>query len=86
MNFAWPVLLCAALLYALISGEGASIVGHLAQSAAEAVTLLITLAGAYALWSGVLGVFRASGALAAVTRMVKDQRRRRKWLYDSRKA
>lgn len=70
MNIAWPLLFCGAIVYALLSGDGENIIGYLAQSAAEAIALIFTLAGAYTLWCGVLRIFKSCGAVSGLTRLL----------------
>jgi spore maturation protein A len=70
VNIAWPLLFCGAIIYALLSGDGENIIGYLAQSAAEAIALIFTLAGAYTLWCGVLRIFKSCGAVSGLTRLL----------------
>ncbi len=82
MNIAWPLLFCGAIIYALLSGDGENIIGYLAQSAAEAIALIFTLAGVYTLWCGVLRIFKSCGAVSGLTRLLSPAIR---WLFPDHK-
>ena len=70
MNIVWPLLFCGAILYALLTGDGGSVLGYLTESAAEAIALIVTLAGAYTLWCGVLRILKSCGAMGGIKKLL----------------
>lgn len=71
MNGVWMVAVIFALLFALATGRGDAVSAALLESGGSAVTLALSLAGAYALWCGLLGIMEKSGAVAAITRFIR---------------
>jgi spore maturation protein A len=55
----------------LLSGRGEAIMGTLTDSAAAAVTVCLTLAGAYVLWLGLMGIAERSGLTAALAKKLR---------------
>lgn len=70
MNVAWPLLFCGAIAYALLTGDGGSVINYLAESSVEAIALILSLAGAYTLWCGVLRIFQSCGAVSGLRRLL----------------
>jgi len=70
MNIAWAVLLCFSLVCALAAGQGDMLLVWLSESAADAMELLLVLAGSYAVFGGVMQVLAEGGALRLLTRLL----------------
>ena len=70
MNVVWPLLLTVSVLYAVFSGNADAVLGYFVSGAGEAIALLITLAGVYVLWSGILNIYERIGALHGLARVL----------------
>ena len=71
MNGVFCVMLLSGLAYAAATGRADAAQRALLAGGGEAVALLTNLAGAYALFGGLLGVLRAGGAADALARAMK---------------
>lgn len=70
MNIVWPLLLAASVVYAVCIGNADQVMGYFVTGAGEAVALLLTLAGVYVLWCGILNIYDKIGAMRALTRLL----------------
>ncbi len=68
INLVWAVLLLAGVGVGLATGRVQEISEAAMQSAQDAVTLCITLLGAYVLWLGVMGIAERSGLVKKLSR------------------
>ncbi len=71
MSKIWGALFIVGVLVSLLSGKGGGILGTLTESAASAVTLCLTLAGAYVLWLGIMGIAERSGLTQALAKKLR---------------
>lgn len=71
MSRIWGSLLIVGILVALLTGRGEAALNSLTMSAGSAVTLCITLAGAYILWLGVMGIAEKSGLTEALAKKLR---------------
>ena len=68
MNIVFCVMLLTGVVYAAATGNISAAQDALLSGAGEAVTLCLSLAGAYAFFGGLLAVLRESGAADALSR------------------
>ena len=71
MNGVFCVMMLSGLAYAAATGRADAAQRALLAGGGEAVALLTNLAGAYALFGGLLGVLRAGGAADALARAMR---------------
>jgi len=71
MSKIWGSLFVVGVLVLLLTGHGEAIVGTLTDGASSAVTLCLTLAGAYILWLGVMGIAEESGLTEALAKRLR---------------
>lgn len=76
MNAVFCCLLLSGLVYAAAGGRAELAQQALLAGAGEAVTLCLSLAGAYAFFGGLMGVLRESGAAAALARGLRAPMKR----------
>ena len=76
MNAAFCIMLLAGVVYAAASGRAELMQQALLAGAGEAVTLCLSLAGAYAFFGGLMGVLRESGASGALARALRAPMKR----------
>lgn len=76
MGVLWTVLVGAAVLAAAVNGRIAALTPAAMESAGKAVTLSIGLAGAMALWLGLLRVAEEAGLVRALARAARPLMRR----------
>jgi len=71
MGVIWTVLVAAAVVAAAVNGRMAALTPAAMESAAKAVTLSIGLAGAMALWLGLMRVAEEAGLVRALARAAR---------------
>ncbi len=71
MSKIWGALFIIGVLVSLLTGRGETIIGTLTESAGSAVTLCLTLAGAYVLWLGLMGIAERSGLTRALAKRLR---------------
>ena len=76
MNAVFCIMLLAGVVFAAAGGRAELIQQALLAGAGEAVTLCLSLAGAYAFFGGLMGVLRESGASGALARALRAPMRR----------
>lgn len=64
-------MMIVGLAWGIAAGRATQVAEALSAGASEAVTLCLTLAGAYMLWMGVLNVARAAGMVEGLARIAK---------------
>lgn len=68
MNWIWGGMFIGALAVGMITGQGGAVADAAIAGAGEAVSLCISLCGAYMLWMGVLNVAREAGLIQRLAR------------------
>lgn len=63
------------LVWGVVSGRGAEVASALTEGAGEAVTLCITLGGAYMLWMGIMNVASSCGMIEGLSRLCEKPMR-----------
>jgi spore maturation protein A len=71
MNAIWFILLMGSILVGIVLGRGEAMTDALLASGGEAVAMCLSLAGAYALWCGVMNILEAAGAMDALARAMR---------------
>ena len=67
MDWIWGGMLLVSLLSGIVTGTGAQAADAVLAGAGEAVTLCVTLCGAYMLWMGLMNVAREAGMIDALS-------------------
>ena len=76
LSILWAGLVTGALLFGAISGRLDAVSAAALEGASTATELCIAMAGALALWSGVMELLRASGLAAGLARVFRPVLRR----------
>ena len=63
LNFLWAFMILAGIIYAAFSGNIASVTDAALESAQQAVTLCITMAGIMAFWVGMMRIAENAGIM-----------------------
>lgn len=71
LHYLWAGMILLGIVYGCISGTAAALGNQALESAKEAVSLGISMAGAMALWSGLMEVASASGLLEQMLRLLR---------------
>lgn len=71
LGFLLTLLILASVAYSVFTGDVEGISAAVNNGAASAVTLTISLAGAMALWGGIMSIAEKCGVTRAVTRLIK---------------
>ena len=71
MNYIWSAMGIVGIVWSVIAGKGAGVTEKALNSAMEAVALCVRLAGGFALWSGLINILDAGGAIESVARFAK---------------
>lgn len=61
LNLIWAVMILLAVVYGAFSGHMGEVTNAALDSAGEAVSLCITMAGVVALWMGLMEIARGPG-------------------------
>ncbi|MDL2258011.1 hypothetical protein LJC42_02485 [Eubacteriales bacterium OttesenSCG-928-K08] len=78
MSWIWSILFFAGTVWTTFSSGGDFALNAMMAGAQKAVTLCISLGGAYMLWMGLLGIAKEAGLIAALS---KKLRRPCEWLF-----
>lgn len=68
LNYIWSGIVILSILCALFFGNGNALGAAIIDSGAQAIQLLLTLAGIMTLWSGMMKIAEASGLTSVVAR------------------
>lgn len=68
MNILWGWMLVAGIAYGILTGNLAAVTQAVLDSAGNAVSLAITMAGLMAFWSGIMRIGQSSGLIDATVR------------------
>ncbi|MCL2080829.1 MAG: spore maturation protein A [Oscillospiraceae bacterium] len=71
MSFAWVIMVAAAVLAALYTGNTGSLAQAAADGAGSAVSLGISLCGMICLWCGVMEVMKRAGLSGKLSRLLR---------------
>ncbi len=71
MNFIWGGMIAIGILAGVIGGRADQLLDAMVMGAGEAVTLCISLGGAYMLWMGLMEVARQAGLIDALARLTQ---------------
>ena len=70
MGIFWTLMVTVSLVYGAVSGRLSAVTAAALEGAAAAVELVLVMAGALCLWSGVLELMRRSGMAAGLSRLL----------------
>ena len=71
MSWIWTGMVGISILCALWNGQGAQLAGAVFQGAQSGVGLVLSMAGAVCLWSGVAAVMEAAGIMGMLSRLFR---------------
>lgn len=67
LNYIWGIMILIGIVYAALTGNMAAVTDAALDSAGEAVSLCITMAGVTALWVGLMKVAESAGLIRKMT-------------------
>ena len=67
LNYLWAGMILVGIVYAILTGNVAGITDAAMDSAGEAISLCITMAGVMALWMGLMKIAEESGLVQKMT-------------------
>lgn len=76
MGIFWTLMVTVSLVYGAVSGRLSAVTAAALEGASAAVELVLAMAGALCLWSGVLELMRRSGMAAGLSRLLRPVLRR----------
>lgn len=68
LNYIWAIMILLGVLYAACTGHMSDVTNGALDSAGEAISLCITMAGVMALWMGLMEIAQKAGLVAKLTR------------------
>lgn len=68
LNFIWAFMIMLGVVYAACTGHMEDVTNAALQSAGEAISLCITMAGVVALWMGLMEIAKEAGLIQKMTR------------------
>lgn len=71
MNLIWLIVMVLSILMGLINGQYAGMSEAVLSSCGDAIRLCLSLAGAYALWCGLLAILEDAGLMRALARRMR---------------
>lgn len=71
LNYIWAVMILIGILYAALQGNLTLVTEAALDSAGEAVSLCITMAGIMALWMGLMEIAGKAGVIQAMTKGIQ---------------
>lgn len=71
LNGIWAVMMIAGILFGILNGNASEVTQAALKSAAEAVSLCITMLGVMSLWTGILKIGERAGVIEALTGRMK---------------
>lgn len=71
LNYMWAIMILAGILYGTLTGNLEVVTSKALDSAGEAVSLCITMAGVMALWMGTMEIGQQSGLMEKMTRGIR---------------
>lgn len=70
LNTIWAAMILLAVIYAACSGNMSAVTNAALDSAGEAISLCITMAGVVALWMGLMEIAQRAGLIQKLTRAI----------------
>lgn len=67
LNYLWAAMMLVGVVYAVLTGNMAAVTDAALESAGEAISLCITMAGVMALWMGLMEIANAAGLVRKMT-------------------
>lgn len=71
MNYIWGGMVLLSLLFGLFGGSVEQMNDSMIQGAVDAVSLLLRLAGGFAVWCGLMEILKRAGAVEGLTKMLR---------------
>lgn len=71
LNYIWTGMILLGVIYGVCTGQMSALTGGALDSAREAVSLCITMAGVMALWMGLMEIAQESGMIAKMTKGIR---------------
>lgn len=71
LNYIWAGMILLGVIYGACTGQMSALTGGALDSAREAVSLCITMAGVMALWMGLMEIAQESGMIAKMTKGIR---------------
>ncbi|MBR0026694.1 MAG: nucleoside recognition protein [Clostridia bacterium] len=71
MKWVWSGMLLFGVLLSFLRGDPSLVVDAMLRGTADAVTLCLSLAGAYLLWMGLMGIAKEAGLMDALARKMR---------------
>ena len=71
LNYIWAGMILLGVIYGVCTGQMSALTGGALDSAREAVSLCITMAGVMALWMGLMEIAQESGMIAKMTKRIR---------------
>ena len=73
MNYLWGGMLLIGIIYGAFSGNLSQVTESVLDSAKEAVTLCISMAGITAVWCGIMKIAENSGLIGKITEKIRPR-------------
>lgn len=70
LNYIWAFMILLGVIYAACTGNMSAVTNAALDSAGEAISLCITMAGVVALWTGLMEIAKEAGVIAKMTRAI----------------
>ncbi len=67
LNYLWAGMILAGVLYAAVTGNIEAVSGAALESAGEAISLCVTMAGVVSLWMGLMEIGQSAGLIRRLT-------------------
>ena len=71
LNYIWAGMILLGVIYGVCTGQMSALTGGALDSAGEAVSLCITMAGIMALWMGLMEIAQESGMITKMTKGIR---------------
>ena len=71
LNYIWAGMILLGVIYGVCTGQMSALTGGALDSAKEAVSLCITMAGVMALWMGLMEIAQESGMITKMTKGIR---------------
>lgn len=71
LNYIWAGMILLGVIYGVCTGQMSALTGGALDSAGEAVSLCITMAGFMALWMGLMEIAQESGMITKMTKGIR---------------